>query len=255
MLTADGLARHLVRGVLQAGAMLLVSGCVAPLPPPKTSPIHGAAKAERPVWHVGDRWEYRSLHPAQPAMRTDQVVRKAGDDYVIRYALAGYARPQKIVLAIEPDDRAEDHVTPTLALDKGSRAHGVVQYTPPFEWYRWPLEVGQRWTVDGTFRSPSRSALVRTPEVEQYRVTFAVEAHEEITVPAGRFKAFKIRARISGGPPLGRLFHDDFVQWYSPAVKRYVRFEFPVGVDRGFAPPEISIRGWELLEFEPARPR
>lgn len=241
--------------VWPAAAMLLVSGCVAPLPPPKTSPVHDAAKAERPVWHVGDRWSYRSLHPAQPALRDDLVVRKAGDDYVVAYALAGHGRAQKTVLAIEPDDRAEDHVTQTLALDKGSRAHGVGQYTPPFEWYRWPLEVGQRWTVEGILRiTPSSSALLRPPaarrpDVERYRVTFAVEAHEEITVPAGRFKAFKIRARF------GQLFHDDYVQWYAPAVKRYVRFEFPVGIDRGFAPPEISIRGWELLRFEPASPR
>lgn len=248
-------------GVRLAAAMLLVSGCVAPLPPPKTSPVHETANAERPVWNVGDRWKYRSLHPAQHALRTDQVVRKAGDDYVIAYALAGYARPQGTVLAIEPDDRAEDHVTPTLALDKGARAHGVGQYTPAFEWYRWPLEVGKRWTADGTLRiTPSSSALLRPPgarrpDEERYRVTFAVEAHEEITVPAGRFKAFKIRARISGVASLGHLFHDDYVQWYAPAVKRYVRFEFPVGIDRGFAPPEISIRGWELLEFEPARPQ
>jgi hypothetical protein len=237
---------------LLVAAMLLVSACVVPLPPPRTSALNTAEKAERPDWHVGDRWRYRSLHPAQPALRIDQVIRKEGNGYVIAYAHRPAARGSRVVLAIEPDANSEDHLTHTLALDRGIRGTGVGQYTPPFEWYRWPLEVGKQWTTDGSFKTtPPIGALFPRPE-ERYRVTFAVETYEEITVPAGGFKAFKIRARIHGAPPLGPLFHDDYVQWYAPAVKRYVRFEFPVGVDRGFAPPEISMRGWELMQFEPA---
>lgn len=244
---------------LLAAAMLFAGGCVAPLPPAKTSPLNESAKAERPVWHVGERWHYKFLHLAQPPWRIDQVVRQEGDGYVIAYTLPGRSVwDQKTVLSIEPDySGAEDHLTHALALTRGLRRGGPGEYTPPFEWYRWPLEVGKRWTADGIFKTtpPIHALPHQRRDPDQYRVTFAVEAYEEITVPAGRFKAFKIRAQISGVPPLGQLFHDDYVQWYAPAVKRYVRFEFPVGIDRGFAPPEISIRGWELEQFEPAPPQ
>jgi hypothetical protein len=181
-------------------------------------------------------------------LRIDQVIRKEGDGYVIAYTHQPAARGSRVVLAIEPDTGSEDHLTHTLALERRIGKNSVAQYTPPFEWYRWPLEVGKRWTADSSFRiAPPRYPLRGSLDVERYRVTFTVEAYEEITVPSGRFNAFKIRARI-GGP----FFHDDYVQWYAPAVKRYVRFEFPVVTDRGFAPPEISIRGWELMQFEPA---
>lgn len=238
---------------LLAAAMLLVSACAVPLPPPKTNALNNAEKAERPNWHVSDRWSYRSLHPAQPPLRIDQVIRKEGDGYVIAYTHQPAARGSRVVLAIEPDTGSEEHLTHTLALERRIRKSSVAQYTPPFEWYRWPLEVGKRWTADGTFRiAPPRYPLRGSLDVDRYRVTFTVEAYEEITVPAGTFKAFRLRAQIYGVPPLGQFFHDDYVQWYAPAVKRYVRFEFPVVTDRGFAPPEISMRGWELMQFEPA---
>jgi len=235
-------------------AMLLVSACtVVPLSPPKTSTLSAAEKAERPDWRVGNRWRYRSLHPAQPALRIDQVIRKEGDGYVIAYTHQPAARGSRVVLAMEPDSGSEDHLTHTLALERRTGNNTVAQYTPPFEWYRWPLEVGKRWTADSTVKIiPPRYPLLGSLDVDRYRVTFTIEAYEEITVPAGRFNAFKIRAQIFGVPPLGQFFHDDFLQWYAPVVKRYVRFEFPVAIDRGFAPPEISMRGWELMQFEPA---
>lgn len=223
--------------------LLAISACAVtrPLPPAKVEPVFDAARADRPIWRIGDRWTYKSLHLAQPDWRIDQVVRVEADHYVIGYWLPGADHPRRV---------GEDRLTHTLAVVRETRSAHTIDYSPPLEWYRWPLEIRKKWTVEvAIFIQAGPQKITRN------LVSFDVEAYEEITVPAGTFKAFKIRALVSGFPPLGQFFHDEHLRWYAPAVKNFVRVEFPVVRDRVFLPPEVSVRGWELMQFEPERPK
>jgi hypothetical protein len=60
----------------------------------------------------------------------------------------------------------------------------LATFDPPLG-YVWPIAVGKTWT---------RNTRVTSPQgVRDLRSTFSVEAHEEVTVPAGTFKVFRIR--------------------------------------------------------------
>lgn len=58
-------------------------------------------------------------------------------------------------------------------------------FNPPLT-YDWPLAVGKRWTV------VSEMTMYQPPGVSPITVNGQVEAYEDVTVPAGRFKAFKV---------------------------------------------------------------
>jgi hypothetical protein len=97
----------------------------------------------------------------------------------------------------------------------------------------WPLRVGQTGTAKGTVRE-ARYRSVPVPG----SLRWAVEAHEEVAVPAGRFQAFRLvfDVRDEDTPPpgsaQGRGFYQPDVRtrwrfrlWYAPEVGQFVKGE------------------------------
>lgn len=84
----------------------------------------------------------------------------------------------------------------------------IATWEPPVA-FPTPLEVGTRWKQQGriTFHQQART--------EAFEVEGHVEALEEVTVPAGTFRAFRIRSRGPDG-----AMHLD---WLSPQLGIYVR--------------------------------
>jgi len=193
--------------VLLVGSIALLGACTT-MPPAKIKPLSSAEQAERPVWLVGDRWAYVAPGGAQTV---HEVVGKQGEHYVLRTG-----------------EGAERYLTEALGLRTLSlRGEIVDEFTPAVGYFEWPLEVGKPWKIDcmckqktGTFRV---AAEVR------------VETYEEITVPAGTFRAFRIYYRDGFGRP-------PFIYWYAPAVKNWVRWE-----------DHREGTLWELASFQPAK--
>lgn len=77
----------------------------------------------------------------------------------------------------------------------------VVSWDPPFG-YPFPLEVGKTSTRD------YRMMLHTQGRTIPFRVTWTVEAYEDVTVPAGTFKTFKIRQSDNLG--------NENVSWWNP---------------------------------------
>ncbi|HET9734710.1 MAG TPA: hypothetical protein VFP62_05515 [Burkholderiales bacterium] len=84
----------------------------------------------------------------------------------------------------------------------------MVTWDPPLGW-PWPIEVGKTWTRDQlvTFHAAKRTV--------PYKLTQKVEAYEDVTVPAGTFKAFKVSTKTSLG--------DDNLVWFSPDLGIFVK--------------------------------
>ncbi len=61
-----------------------------------------------------------------------------------------------------------------------------VRYDPPIGW-DWPLEVGKVTTRDHV------ATVVATGQKIPFTATWTVEAYEDVTVPAGTFKAWRLR--------------------------------------------------------------
>jgi hypothetical protein len=84
----------------------------------------------------------------------------------------------------------------------------MVTWDPPLHW-EWPIEVGKSWT------RAQRVTNHATKQTTSYEITQKVEAYEDVTVPAGTFKTF----RISTVNTLG----DDNMVWFSPNLGIFVK--------------------------------
>jgi hypothetical protein len=84
----------------------------------------------------------------------------------------------------------------------------IMIFDPPIG-YEYPLEVGKTWT---------KSYQVTVAAIKQtipFDSTSKVEAYEEVTVPAGTFKTFKINASDTTG--------NETVTWSNPEVGTWIK--------------------------------
>jgi len=84
----------------------------------------------------------------------------------------------------------------------------VFTWDPPAGW-EWPLEVGKTWT------KKTRLTLHTAKRASDFEYTNMVEAYEEVTVPAGTFKTFRVRAVTSLG--------DENVMWFSQDAGIFIK--------------------------------
>lgn len=154
--------------------------------------LSGAALAQRAelpapaAFNVGDRWQWQQVDNRTKAVeggRTRTVIDEGG---VMRFAFSdGASRPLSDVFIGNPSKQP---------------------------WRVWPLEVGKKWTFDEDWTRADGATGNTNQDVE-------VVAYEDVTVPAGTYKAFRIeykgrytnyRAR-SGGAQMDTY-------WYAPEV-------------------------------------
>lgn len=79
----------------------------------------------------------------------------------------------------------------------------IISWDPPIGW-EWPLTVGKTWT------RKHRATLHATKQTIDFEGTWVVESYEDVTVPAGTFKSFKVRYSDNIG--------NENVNWWSPQI-------------------------------------
>lgn len=89
-----------------------------------------------------------------------------------------------------------------IAQVKGTQP--LISWDPPLGW-EWPLTVGKTWT-----RKQS-ATLHATKQTINFESTWVVESYEDVTVPAGTFKAFKVKYSDNIG--------NEAINWWSPQVQ------------------------------------
>jgi hypothetical protein len=154
-----------------------------------------------PVWNIGDKWTYKI--PTGEIFNYE-VVKIEEDLYVAKIEgqrhLIGY------------DKKTMNN---TFLLETSGKR---IENKGPFrKLYDFPIVVGKKWS-DTTTSVPSASKTEATFSSE-----FQIEGIEEITTPAGTFKAFKIFYKQTViSPQRG----SGWVRiWYSPVIKNWVRRE------------------------------
>lgn len=178
------------KGSLPAGslALLLLLGGVA-LAWAQTP------KADRPSYAVGDRW-----------------IRSDGAYDLIRIENGRYV--------FAADGGREVHLTRDLGIARVVRGGQTLLELEPAPAPAWPLAVGQ-WGVGWlTLKSSD-------PQYGQslVRATWKVDAYEDVRVPAGVFKAFRIVQVLephflAASPQSRRL---EVTLWYAPSIQQLVR--------------------------------
>jgi len=144
----------------------------------------------QPVWVVGDTWTYRG---------TD------GKRFVV--TVTGIT---------------EEHWSLETRNEGGTRHIALLNFdfSPnTYARFQWPLEVGKQY--EATLHLNPRNNV---GGVNEYHQTWKVEAYEPVTVPAGTFDAFRIRGSQCNVTQRNRC--GDFLVWYSPRVKNWVKESF-----------------------------
>jgi hypothetical protein len=84
----------------------------------------------------------------------------------------------------------------------------IITWDPPAS-YDWPLEVGKTWTKSYRMTVHPRNQTL------PYDSTVKVESYEDMTVPAGTFKVFKVSSSNTIGV--------ENIQWFSPQLGVFVK--------------------------------
>jgi hypothetical protein len=179
-------------------------------------------RAERPSYSVGDRW-----------------IRSDGAYDLIRIENGRYV--------FAADGGREVHLTRDLGIARIVRGGQVLLELEPPAAPTWPLEVGQ-WGVSWlTLKSLD-------PQYGQslVRLSWKVDAYEDVRVPAGVFKAFRIvqvlEPRFLAASPQSRRLELAF--WYAPSIQQLVRADGSdlsglafqaVALDKPAAPLAVSL--------------
>jgi hypothetical protein len=178
------------RGALFALLTVLSLTLLSAAPAPAQAP-----KAERPTYSVGDKW-----------------IRSDGAYDLIRIENGRYV--------FAADGGREVHLTRDLGIARIVRGGQVVLELEPPASPTWPLAVGQ-WGV---------SWLTLKSQDPQYgqslaRLSWKVDAYEDVRVPAGTFKAYRVvqvlEPRFLAASPQARRV--ELAVWYAPAIQQLVR--------------------------------
>ena len=154
-----------------------------------------AAMPDVSAFAVGDRWDWRQFDNRTKLEEPGRSVVVVEDKGARAVMVEGMQRPLDYPYLAEPSAKP---------------------------WRVWPLAVGKQWSIDVDYVRPDRT----TGNLKQ---DARVVAYEEVTVPAGKFMAFKIEqdgyVRTSTGFS-GRMVE---TFWYAPAARADVKHMRRVG--------------------------
>jgi len=183
--------------------------------------LYGQDKVDAPVWNIGDRWVL-------------------GDNVVITVASADDSSVS-LKYTIGARDSTIVYEKPSLtrlyymAKDKRINYEGRNK-----KLFNFPMEIGKSWQ-DKYVEKPASLGAKETAYVE----TFTPLAWEEISIPAGKFKAVKLEykqeklGQTGSQPKEGKVFY-----WYSPDVKYMLKCQY----EKSDYWEETS--DWELSAFK-----
>jgi len=187
-------------------------------------------KSEVPIWKVGDYWRYRDDNNKEWQNRVVGIEQfQDSQIYVVHDAKGFY-------------NRGLDVKTLQFRVYIGFDGRKVVSNTVWLWCFDFPLYIGKKW-------EKKVSGLNSAGSQKNYLYRYRVLSFEDVTVLAGRFKAFKIECKQSnlsqkGGSVITYL-------WYSPEVKREVLFR------HGSVSGKWKVTGhdYELISFTLAEMR
>lgn len=178
----------------------------------------------KPEIRVGDSWTYRGTNILGPGTQVHESRVSFVDDKLI------------LVVSTRKSDGKEFDSSWTSEWNAVT-AHSGNMYRPHTGFFRFPLHVGDKYQLKYEQFRPRE-----TDRINQSAGSAVVVGWETIEVPAGKFRAMRIEADMvtvpSGGGKAAQL---KGVIWYSPEVRRWVKFQFVGG---------NAMLAEELLEYK-----
>ena len=156
-------------------------------------------KVEQPAWKVGYQWRYAWKGPGTSGTITSEVVREDTFEGAPSY--------------VRRTGKNETFYTKDILSELATMSSGRLasKYSPPYQVFSWPLEVGKEWRNTYTIENVEKKSS------QNFDFRMVASGVEQITVPAGSFEALKIEVYgVSGGNLLMEY-------WYSPKTKWMVK--------------------------------
>jgi hypothetical protein len=186
---------------------------------------------EAPVWNVGDKWAFGQGGVMEVIKADDQY-------YLVNFSGGIFPHEASGVAIIEK---------PTLNITHVMNGNSLKKYRDTRKnILNFPLTLGKEW--EDQYRQYEMGSLVK------YNETFRVLWWDEVTVPAGKFKAVIIENKIEPVEcssmqgcfprPESKAFF-----WYSPEAKNIVKCLFEKGYYEGFGDAGAR-KNWELVSYE-----
>ncbi len=186
---------------------------------PPISKLAEGPEAQKPIWKVGYKWEYEWENPetGSSGTITRRIIREDAFDgipcFVIKYG------------------RTEGFFTKDVLGFLASKRKGrvITKRDAPDQPLAWPLKVGKQWNNVYTREKPQEESS------SNFDLQVVVAKLEEVTVPAGMFKAFKIEVYYSHTGNLSSEW------WYSPEVEWFVKW-----IRYGSSPREERLKSYKI---------
>jgi hypothetical protein len=191
-------------------------------------------KCDAPVWVVGDSWKWQT---SENKVREHKVIRVDETHYIVESrADVNKQCYDKTNLAYVAYMNFEDK-----KIQVDTLSFNLPSYL--YAGYEFPLFVGKEWSRRTSGR-PEESApdVNYRHEDADYRHEYDVLSYENVTVPAGNFKAYKIQYTQTN---LGSSRSGKAYLWYSPEIKHLVKFE----LDKWSGDYWRSSKGFKLVSY------
>jgi hypothetical protein len=196
----------MIRLVISVSVYALLSLCTVAFAQTASSKEGSTATAERPVWPpAGSTWKARVTASGSLGSGTrESVLESQGQvEWEGRkaFGLQVQGGPQFL---FDPDRRL---------LAQMREGKPFITYLPHEALYEWPLVIGKSWTSE--FQQKRHA----TGKIWDYKFQFMVETFENVSTPAGEFRAFRIRRNSPHD-------HDHYIVWYEPVLGIQVKHDW-----------------------------
>lgn len=167
---------------------------------------------EAPSWRTGDEWHYVGLLQGDPGNEYYHLSWRAGGKTTLISKETNSGHEQLMYYTSDMAYVGSDGAAHNM-MNGGEKFYTpVLKFSPPVPHLTWPLEAGKKW--GGCYTN------LMAPGGTQC-IEFLVVRHEDVTVPAGRFRSAVIEGRIIIGNEHLLMYR----RWYAPAIKNLVREE------------------------------
>jgi hypothetical protein len=199
-----------------------------------TTLLWAQERCEAPVWNVGDSWRYRTDNKKEREYKVLGVEDFKNTKIYVVESRYGFNKKGFDIRTLE------------LKVDISPDGKKIVPMTDWNWFYDFPLYVGKKWE-----KMTEGKTAVNTPR--NYVFTYKVLSFENVTVPAGTFKAFKIESEQRSMAHISNTFVTYL--WYSPEVKREVKFQpGPHSGDWRITEQGYELKSFKLVEKQPTIP-
>jgi hypothetical protein len=166
-----------------------------------------------PTLDVGDTYLYEALDPQHPASKVTTrrtIISSHNGEIQFSSLNIGHKHSKPRSLYFTNDWN--------LVRIRNAAGNSGLDYSPPLKYYDFPLYPGKTWQQTTT------ETNITTGKTRIHTISGVVGPWEDVSVPAGRFRAIKVILRTElFDPATGERVNGADTSWYVPEVHRSVR--------------------------------